>query len=439
MSGKKMSMKHLVGLAVTAALASASVQAKTEVEWWHAMGGALGQKVNAIAADFNASQSDYVIKPVYKGSYAETMTSAIAAFRAKEQPAIVQVFEVGTATMMGAEKAIYPVYQLMEDTKEPFTPDNYLAAVTGYYTTNDGKMLSMPFNSSTPVLYYNKDMFQKAGITQPPATWKEMDAISRKLIESGAKCGFTTTWQSWTQIENFGARNNLPLATNNNGFKGNDTEFTFNSEPFIKHIAQIGEWSKEGIFKYGGRQSDGMPLFYTQECAMTMGSSAGLAGIKENMKGINVGVAQLPYDDTVIDKPQNTIIGGASLWVLQGHTKDEYKGVAKFFSYLSSPEVQADWHQFSGYLPITKQAYELTQKQGFYQSNPGTDTAVLQMTSSAPTANSKGLRFGNFLQTRDIINEELEAVWAGKQSAKTALNNAVRRGDEQLRRFERTQ
>ncbi|MDA0108045.1 sn-glycerol-3-phosphate ABC transporter substrate-binding protein UgpB [Vibrio sp. La 4.2.2] len=434
-----MSIKHLTAIAATMAVISVQAHAKTEVEWWHAMGGALGQKVNEIAADFNASQSEYEIKPVYKGSYAETMTSAIAAFRAKEQPAIVQVFEVGTATMMGAKQAIYPVYELMADTKEPFNADNYLAAVTGYYTTNDGQMLSMPFNSSTPVMYYNKDMFKKAGIKEAPKTWKEMEAVSRKLLASGAKCGFTTTWQSWTQIENFGARNNIPVATENNGFGGFDTEFKFNDAPYVKHIQQLGDWSKEGIFKYGGRQSDGMPLFYTQECAMTMGSSAGLAGIKENMKGIDVGVAQLPYDDDLIAKPQNTIIGGASLWVLRGHTSEEYKGVAKFFTYLSSPEVQADWHQFTGYLPITKQAYELTKQQGFYQANPGTDTAVLQMTSTTPTANSKGIRFGNFLQTRDIINEELEAVWAGKASAKSALNNAVRRGDEQLRRFERTQ
>lgn len=434
-----MAIKHLAGFAVAAALLSAQAQAKTEVEWWHAMGGALGTKVNQIAADFNASQSDYEIKPVYKGTYAETMTSAIAAFRAKQQPAIVQVFEVGTATMMGAKQAVYPVYQLMADTKEPFNPDDYLAAVTGYYTSNDGQMLSLPFNSSTPVLYYNQDMFAKAGIKAPPKTWQEMESVSRKLLASGAKCGFSTTWQSWTQIENFGARNNIALASQNNGFAGLDTEFKFNGAAFVKHIDEMGKWSKEGIFKYGGRQSDGMPLFYTQECAMTMGSSASLAGIKENMQGINIGVAELPYDAELVEKPQNTIIGGASLWVLRGHSEQEYQGVAKFFTYLSSPKVQADWHQFTGYLPITKAAYELTKQQGFYSANPGTDTAVLQMTSSEPTINSKGIRFGNYLQTRDIINEELEAVWAGKVGAQTALNNAVKRGDEQLRRFERTQ
>ena len=434
-----MYMKKITGVVVAAALMSASAHAKTEVEWWHAMGGTLGEKVNEIASDFNASQSEYEIKPVYKGTYAETMTSAIAAFRAKQQPAIVQVFEVGTATMMGAKKAIYPVHELMADTKESFDPNKYLSAVTGYYTSNEGKMLSMPFNSSTPVLYYNKDMFANAGIKSAPKTWKEMGEVSQKLLDAGAHCGFTTTWQSWTQIENFGARNNVAMADNNNGFGGLDTKFTFNKPAFVKHINQMREWSKTDIFRYGGRQSTGMPLFYTQRCAMTMGSSAGLAGIKANMKDINVGVAQLPYDESLIKKPQNTIIGGASLWVLSGHSNEEYKGVAKFFSYLSSAAVQADWHQFTGYLPITQDAYQLTKKQGFYKKNPGTDVAVMQMTSVKPTVNSKGIRFGNFLQTRDIINEQLEAVWAGKISAQTALDNAVKQGNEELRRFQRTQ
>ncbi|MCZ5108771.1 sn-glycerol-3-phosphate ABC transporter substrate-binding protein UgpB [Proteus mirabilis] len=434
-----MSIKSFSTLAIAIALFTSPTYAKTEIEWWHAMGGALGQKVNQIASDFNASQSEYVIKPVYKGTYPETMTSAVAAFRAKNQPAIVQVFEVGTASMMGAKKAVFPVYQLMEKTNEPFDPNSYLSTVTAYYTTSDGKMISLPFNSSTPVLYYNKALFKQAGIAQPPKTWKEMGAVSQKLLDAGVKCGFTTTWQSWTQIENFGARNNLPIATKNNGFDGTDTSFLFNQTPFVTHIQRMADWSKSGIFKYGGRQSDAMPLFYTQECAMVMESSAGFAGIKENMKGIDIGVSQLPYDDTLVDKPANSIIGGASLWVMAGRPDAEYNGVAKFFTYLSSPEVQADWHQATGYLPVTKAAYALTQQQGFYQQNPGADTAILQMTTSDSTANSKGLRFGNFLQTREIVDEELEKVWSGKQSAQAALDNAVKRGNEQLRRFERTQ
>ncbi len=423
--------------ALALSLLAVQVQASTEVEWWHAMGGRLGEKVNEIAEKFNASQSDYVVKPVFKGNYTETMTAAIAAFRAKKQPAIVQVFEVGTATMMSAKGAVYPTYELMADTHEPFNSSDYLAGVTGYYSTNDGKMLSMPFNSSTPVLYYNKDALAKVGV-EPPKTWEEMGSVGKKLLDAGYKCGFTTGWQSWVQLENFSARHDIPFATKNNGFSGLDTELAFNSPLHVKHIAQLAEWQKEGIFSYGGRRSDSAPKFYTGECAMYMNSSASYAGVKSSIQGFEFGVAELPYWKEAISTPKNTIIGGATLWTLKGHTPEEYQGVAKFYTFLSSPEIQADWHQFTGYLPITHAAAELTKQQGFYAENPGTDVAIQQMTSGTPTANSKGLRLGNFVQIRDIINEELENVWAGKATAKDALDNAVKRGNELLRKFERS-
>ncbi|WP_394181619.1 sn-glycerol-3-phosphate ABC transporter substrate-binding protein UgpB [Marinomonas posidonica] len=410
--------------------------AATDIEWWHAMGGANGEKVNEIAKAFNDSQDAYTVKPVYKGNYTETMTSAIAAFRAKKQPHIVQVFEVGTASMMSAKGAIYPVYELMRESGQSFDQSGFLSAVTGYYSDQEGNMLSMPFNSSTPVLYYNKDLFAKAGIQNPPTTWEEMESVSQKLLDNGVKCGFTTAWQSWVQLENFSARQNTPFASEANGFGGLDTKLTFNGPLQVAHIEKMSEWQQNGIFSYGGRRSDSAPKFYSEECAMFMNSSAGYAGIKKNAK-FDFGVSQLPYQGSAISEPKNTIIGGASLWVLQGHKKEEYKGVASFLSFLSRAEVQADWHQFSGYLPITRAAYDLTKGQGFYAQNVGTETGVLQMTSGTPTPNSKGLRLGNFVQIRDIINEELEGVWAGQKSAQAALDEAVKRGNVLLRKFER--
>jgi sn-glycerol 3-phosphate transport system substrate-binding protein len=436
-----MSIKRkLLAAAAVVAFASFSlpVEAAVEVEWWHAMGGPRGEKVNEIVDGFNAMQSDIHVNAVYKGNYTETMTAAIAAFRAGEQPHIVQVFEVGTATMMAAKGAIYPVYQLMKDTGEPFDPANYLSAVTGYYTDTDGNMLSMPFNSSTPVVYYNKTAFAKAGLDpeKPPRTWPEVGEYAKKLQESGMACGFTTAWQSWVQLENFSAWHNVPFATREDGFAGLDTELVFNSPLHVKHIAQLAEWQKSKIFDYGGRRNTPAPKFYSGECAMYMESSAGYSGVKKSAADFEFGVAQLPYWPDVEGAPQNSIIGGATLWVLAGKDAEEYKGVAKFFSYLSSAEVQADWHQSTGYLPITTAAYELTKQQGYYEANPGTDVAITQMTGKAPTPNSKGLRLGNFVQIRDLINEELEQVWSGEKSAQQGLDDAVKRGNELLRRFE---
>jgi sn-glycerol 3-phosphate transport system substrate-binding protein len=420
-------------------MGAAAAEAATEIQWWHAMGGRNGEKVNEIAAGFNASQSDYKVTPVFKGTYTETVTAAIAAFRAGEQPHIVQVFEVGTATMMAAEGAIYPVYQLMADTGEPFDPKAYLPAVVGYYTTPDGQMLSMPFNSSTPVLWYNKTAFEKAGLDpeSPPKTWPELVAAVEKTQAAGYPCGLTTAWQSWIHVENMSAWHNQPIGTLANGFEGLGTELVFNQNDVVpRHIANMADWQKSKIFDYGGRTNEAAPKFYTQECVMYTESSAGYGGITSNVKDFEFGVGMLPYYDDIQGAPQNSIIGGASLWVLQGHPAEDYQGVAKFFSYLSSPEVQADWHQVTGYLPITTAAYELTKEQGFYDEHPGTDTAIKQITLNPPTENSKGLRFGNFVQIRDIINEELEAVWNGSKSAKEALDDAVARGNQLLREFE---
>ena len=415
---------------------SVSALAATEVQWWHAMGGVNGERVNKIANDFNATQSEYKVVPSYKGNYTETMTAAIAAFRAKEQPHIVQVFEVGTATMMAAKGAIYPVEQVMKDAGEPFDKSIYLPAVISYYQTSKGELLSMPFNSSTPVLWYNKDAFRKAGIASPPRTWNDMKSASEKLVAAGYKCGFSFGWQSWVMIENYSAWHNLPMGSKENGFAGTNTSFNFNNPEVKARIASIADWSKDKLFTYGGRRGDSLSMYTNGECGMWMNSSAYYGSIKKQAK-FDFGQTMLPLDTDVSSKAQNSIIGGATLWVLKGRDQSDYKGVAKFMTYLSSSEVQAWWHQETGYVPITTPAYELSKKQGFYDANPGTDTAIKQLSLNQPTANSRGVRFGNFVQIRDVINEEMEAIWNGSKSASEGLDDAAERGDKLLRKFER--
>ncbi|MFN3881955.1 MAG: sn-glycerol-3-phosphate ABC transporter substrate-binding protein UgpB [Nitrincola lacisaponensis] len=421
-------------------LFSTNLQAKTTVNWWHAMGGELGEMLEEVAHSFNDSQNEYEVIPSFRGTYTETMTGAIAAFRARQQPHIVQVFEVGTGTMMAAEGAIYPIYQLMADNQRTFDKDAYLPAVVGYYTDPNGNMLSFPFNSSTPIMYYNRDVFSAAGLDPetPPATWNDMVDASRKIIDSGAAtCGFTTSWPSWVMLENFSAWHNLPLGTQDNGFNGMDTELIFNNDSVARHWDNLKQWQDSGIFKWGGPGPgpDAAPMFYSGECAMFFGSSASRAGVLRNAS-FDVGFGFQPYYDDIEGAPQNSIIGGATLWVLRGHSDAEYAAVSAFFEYLSQPEVQADWHQKTGYLPITQAAFELTASQGYYTANPGADTSIKQMTLNTPTANSKGLRFGNFVQIRDVISEEMEAVMTGAKSGQQAADSAVRRGNALLREFE---
>ena len=433
-------MKRILCASTLALIASMSAaQAKTDIQWWHAMGGELGAKLEEIVKGFNESQEDFNVIPSYKGTYPETMTAAIAAFRANEQPAIVQVFEVGTGTMMAAEGAIKPVYQLMADQGEAFDQAAFLPAVVGYYTDTDGNMLSVPFNSSTPILYYNKSVFEKAGLDPetPPKTWAEMEEFSKKIMESGAaSCGFTTGWISWIQTENLSAWHNQPIGTMENGFGGMDARLSVNGPVQVKHWGNLKKWADEGIFKYGGPVGgdDAPPMFYSQECAMIMNSSASRAGVIANAKDFDLGFGMLPYYDDVEGAPQNSIIGGATLWVLEGRPAEEYAGVAKFFSYLSSPEVQADWASFSGYLPITQAAAD--SMAGFFGENPGADTGINQITLNPPTENSKGLRFGNYVQIRGIIDEEFEQLMSGSKDAQGALDSVVERGNALIEEFQ---
>jgi sn-glycerol 3-phosphate transport system substrate-binding protein len=411
--------------------------AATEIQWWHAFTGRLGELLQAHADAFNASQTQYKVVPSLKGNYSETLNAGIAAFRAGQQPHIIQVFEVGTATMMGARGAIKPVYQMMAEAGYPIDTEQYLAAVTGYYTTPKGEMLSFPYNSSTQVLYVNTEALEKAGIpaTTSLATWPEVGAVLEKLKAAGSTCPFTTTWQSWIHLESFSAYHNLPFATKSNGFDGLDTELAFNGPVQVAHIEQLAQWAKDGKFVYAGRRSEAGARFRSGECALMTESSAGYAGVKAEAK-FPFQIRSLPYWPNVAGAPYNTIIGGASLWVMAGHKPEEYKGVAEFFRFLSSPRVQAQWHQDTGYLPITYAAFGLSHTQRFYDKNPGTDIAILQMTAKPTTENTKGLRLGSFDQIRTMIDEELEAVWAGQKTAKQALDSAVARGNPLLRRFQ---
>ena len=424
--------------AVLAATISPASAEPIELQWWHAMTAINLERVNKLAADFNALQTEYKVTPVYKGSYPETMTAAIAAFRAGTPPHIVQVFEAGTATMMAAKGAVKPVYQLMADAGEPFDPQNYLPTVTGYYSTADGKMLSLPFNSSTAIVYWNKDTFTKAGLDseKPPKTWPETFAIAKKLKAGGANCGVVPAWITWTQIEQFDAWHNLPLATKANGLDGVDTELKFNTPIMTKHIAALAEAIKDKSFDYGGRTNEAEGRFISGDCPMIQTSSGFYGNVKTNAK-FAFGMTELPYYPDIAGAPQNSIIGGASLWVMGGKKPEEYKGVAKFFSYLSRTDVQREMHEVTGYLPITKAAYEATKAAGFYEKNPGREIPLLQLAGKSPTENSRGLRLGNLVQIRDVIAEDLEGVFAGKSEPKAALDDAVARGNAILRQFQK--
>lgn len=430
---EELTMQRLILWTAALAALPLAASAQTEISWWHAMTGANNEVVEKMAADFNASQKDYVLKPVFKGTYPETLNAGIAAFRAGQAPDIMQVFDVGTGVMMNAQGAIKPVADVLTEGGYQFDKSQYLPGIVGYYSTPEGNMLSFPYNSSSPIMYYNKDIFAKAGldVDNPPKTWAEVWAAARKIKESGAAtCGYTSTWLTWIHTENFAAWNNVSWASNENGLAGTP-ELKIDGPLFVKHFDELAALGKEGVFVYGGRTSEAKQNFTSGECGILTESSGGLGDIVK--AGINYGIGQLPYDETAAGAPQNTTPGGASLWVMAGKSAEQYKGVAAFFNFLSQTEVQQYLHEQSGYLPVTLAAYEATKASGFYEKNPARQTPILQMMGKPPTENSKGVRAANLPQLRDIQNEEYEKLLAGQQTAEQALKAAVERGNAAIK------
>jgi sn-glycerol 3-phosphate transport system substrate-binding protein len=438
-------MAGAVALGMAGAAAPAAAQAPVDIQFWHGLTQPLGGMLEQIAADFNATQNQYRIQASFRGAYPETMVAAIAAFRASQAPAIVQMFEVGTGTMMAAGRAIKPLHELLAETNTRIDFSDYLPGVRGYYSLPDGRMMSMPFNSSTSVVFYNKDAFRRANLNpdQFPETWEGVEAAARALRAAGVTCPMTSAWPTWTQVEQFSAIHNIPLATQGNGMGGLNAELRINNPLMQRHIANLVAWQRDGLFRYGGRDGAADALFPSGECAMIFASSGLRARIQREAQ-FQWGVGMLPvYQGTT---PINSIIGGASFWVMNRgpnatRSAQELAGIAQFFAYIARPEVAAKWHTDTGFLPVTRAAFERVRATGFYQqpANAGADIPIQQMLRGGGqmTENSMGIRLGGFVEIRTIIQEELERAFQGQQTAEQALVNATTRGNVVLRNFER--
>jgi len=403
---------------------------KTKIQFWHGLSGTTSDYLNDIVLDFNKSQNDIEVIAVRKGTYQETMISGIAAYRAKKQPDIIQILEIGTATMLSAKGATIPISQLLNDNNIKINYDDIIPAVKGYYSENN-VLFSFPLNSSSPILYYNNKIFKKAGLNpnSPPKTWEELFVYAEKIKNSGAaQCGFTSAWPAWIQLENFSAWHNIPYATDNNGLTSKKPKLTFNSKIQVQHWENLQNANKKGFFTYFGRTSEAQLAFSTQKCGMYFDSTGSYGDVKAS--NVEFSVAPLPYYKKARGAPQNTIIGGASIWVFNGIPKEHQKAAAIFIEYLSRPQVMAKWHQTSGYLPVTFKSYELTKSQGFYKINSGYEIAISELNNKPPTENSKGLRINGLPNIRNIVESNFESMLSGKITAKMALDNAAEKGNE---------
>ena len=424
--------------AVALSLVASAASAQTEISWWHGMGGALGDTVNQIATDFNASQSDYKITPVFKGTYEETLTAGIAAFRAGEQPNILQVFDAGAATVIGAKGATIPVQDLLTANGVTFDLNDYISGVRYFYSDSAGKMIGMPFNSSSPIMYYNIDALEKAGVT-PPKTYEEFEAVTAPALVKAGYIPLAESHSPWIWVENFMSRHNLPFATNNNGYDGTDTKILVNTPEIKMHWTHVKEWLDKGWFAYyGAAWNDNQKPFEEGKVAIWMGSSGSFGGLSKLDLPFKFSATYLPYWESVTKEPKQTFIGGAALFAMSGKSDEENKATAAFFKFLTSPEVQYMWHRETGYVPVTTAAYEMAKADGYYTKNPVAEVGIQQLSLPAGD-NTKGYRMGFYVQIRDVMNREFGRILGGESTVDDSFATIESEANELLAKFAQTQ
>lgn len=429
-------MKHPIKKTATTILLTAATltaqAASTEISWWHAMSGELGVTVNTISQRFNQSQSQCHLNTIYKGTYEEIVTAGIAAFRAKKQPNLVQVFEAGSATYINTKGVIYPVEKLFNDNKIAFDKQDYIAGVRNFYADKNGNMVGMPFNSSTVILYYNKAALAKAGVT-PPKTWEEFEQIAPKLKDAGY-IALSQSHTPWIFTENFFSRHNLPFADAHNGYDGAASKVNVTDPNHVMHFSKAKEWKDKGWFGfYGANWGDNLKPFEEGKVAMWLGSSGSFSGVKQQAD-FEFGTAFLPYWDKITHgKSYNTFIGGAALFAFAGKNQAENQCSAQFLKFMSQPEIQVLWHEETGYVPITKAAYQTAKKQGYYQKEPAAETGILQL-SEQNGEWTRGYRLGYYTQIRDVMYREYDRIFAGEISAQKAMQNIDKEAKKLLKR-----
>ncbi len=429
-------MKRLLMAAMLAGssmLVSMTAEAKTQIEFWHAMGGVLNDRVGELAKQFNETQDQYTVVPVNKGSYEELINAMIAAYRAKRAPTIVQTNERAFLTMLNSS-AVIPVVDLMS--KEGYTIDwsTVIAPVAAYYS-DKGKLQALPFNSSTPILWYNEEHFKAAGFDKPSDNWQELTQQLHAIHDKGvSQCAMSLPGDyEWSFLENYSAVNDFPYGTKRNGIDGIDTEFVFNKY-LGTQVERMHDLISSGVMEIAGQGVQPVQLFTSGTCSTIIASTASHAAVEAS--------AKFPWNATFLPHekdrtPHNSVIGGGALWTMKGHSEDEYKGAAAFFDFLAKPETQVWWSKNTGYVPVTTTAYDALKKEGYFEQHPTRAIAIEQLMRKPNSDNSMGFRFGNSNQANVLIMEEVMAAALGQKTTQEALDSAVARGNEVLRRFEK--
>ncbi|MBP2001237.1 sn-glycerol 3-phosphate transport system substrate-binding protein [Paenibacillus shirakamiensis] len=410
-----------------------SASSKTKVVWWHSMGGALGKEVDQLVADFNKSQDKVQVEAVFQGTYDESINKMKASMDSDSGPSMIQVYEIGSRFMIDS-KAITPVQQFIDQDK--YDVSQLEENITRYYTF-DGKQYSMPFNTSNPILYYNKDLFKAAGLDpeKPPTTYEEVKKDAEVLSKQGHPASFAI--YGWFMEQLF-ANQGKEYLNNGNGRTSPATQSLVNSEAGVKTL----EWWKsmidnKSVINLGRKTDDTEKAFIAGQIAMTLDSTASLREIVDGSDGkFKVGTAFLPKPQSASDG--GVVVGGASLWILNNKPEAEQKAAWEFIKYLAEPTTQAKWHIATGYFPITKKAYDEQIVKDNLTKYPQFQTAIDQLHASKPSTATQGAVMGVFPEARQTVEGAIEEVLSGSKPPQKALDDAAKTITDKIGTYNKT-
>ncbi|MBM7565191.1 ABC transporter substrate-binding protein [Paenibacillus sacheonensis] len=418
----------------TANAAADTQKEPVKVVWWHSMSGELGKAVTELVADFNASHPDIQVEEAYQGTYDDSLNKMKASLDSKSGPSLIQVYEIGSKFMVDS-KAITPVQDFID--AESYDVSNLEPNILGYYTFNN-KLYSMPFNTSNPILYYNKDMFKAAGLDpeKPPVTYEDVKKDAQALTKDG-KTGASFAIYGWF-MEQFFANQGAEYLDNGNGRTGMATKSLLDSEAGLKTM----DWLKDLIdskdaLNLGRKTDDTKKAFLAGQIGMTLDSTASLRGIVDGAKDkFEVGTAFLPKPEGA--SGGGVVVGGASLWIMNNKPAEEQKAAWEFIKYLAQPDTQAKWHINTGYFPITKKAYDEQSVKDNMAAYPQFKTAVDQLHATTLTPATQGAVMGVFPEARQIVEGAIEETIGGQKDSKKALDDAAKAITEKIETYNKT-
>jgi len=422
------------GAAPTATLPAATPKTAknpnaTKLIFWHAMGGQLGETASTLVNQFNDSQTDIFVQDVFQGGYDDLLNKFRAGLQSKNGPHILQVYDIGQRFMIDS-KAIEPMQTFVDADK--FDLSQFEQPILNYYTV-DKKLNAMPFNTSNPILYYNKNAFKDAGLdpAKAPRTWDDVAAAAAKLTKKDAsgktQPGIAIAIYGWF-FEQFLATENALYAEPENGRGAQRaTKVVYNADPGVK----ILDWWKgmvdKGIAANLGRStSDTQKAFSAGQIPMTIDSTAVVRGVINNAGGkFEVGTGYMPRPTTGGEQG-GIIMGGASVYIAKDKSDKEKQAAWKFVQFVTQPKQQAFWHINTGYFPVRKDTYDLPEVKANLTKFPQFQTAIDQLHANPSNPATSGAVLGVFTQARSTdVEGAIEETLLGKATAKAALDKAA--------------